>query len=86
MFTFYMLSTTQQTQHICMTFIQRRPNVSDVGPTLYEVIQMSCVYWEGTIQSPRHRQDITIRPRRIPDIILSHAEESRTVTDYKSTP
>ena len=31
----------QQTQEICITFIQRRPNVFDVGPTLHEVIQMS---------------------------------------------
>ena len=30
----------QQTQHICITFIQRRPNVFNVGPTLYKVIQM----------------------------------------------
>ena len=28
--------TTQQTQNICITFIQRRPNVFDVGPTLYK--------------------------------------------------
>ena len=34
----------QQTQDICITFIQRRPNVFDVGPTLHEVIQMFCVY------------------------------------------
>ena len=27
---------TQQTQNICITFIQRRPNVFDVGPTLYK--------------------------------------------------
>ena len=26
----------QQTQNICITFIQRRPNVFDVGPTLYK--------------------------------------------------
>ena len=26
---------TQQTQNICITFIQRRPNVFEVGPTLY---------------------------------------------------
>ena len=35
----------QQTQNICITFIQRRPNVYDVGPTLYKVIQMLCVHW-----------------------------------------
>ena len=27
---------TQQTQSICITFVQRRPNVQDVGPTLYK--------------------------------------------------
>ena len=26
----------QQTQNICITFVQRRPNVFDVGPTLYK--------------------------------------------------
>ena len=26
----------QQTQNICITFVQRRPNVLDVGPTLYK--------------------------------------------------
>ena len=35
----------QQTQDICITFIQRRLNVFVVGPTLHEVIQMFCVYW-----------------------------------------
>ena len=29
----------------CITFIQRRPNVFDVGPILYKVIQMFCVHW-----------------------------------------
>ena len=27
---------SQQTQNFCITFIQRRPNVFDVGPTLYK--------------------------------------------------
>ena len=36
---------TQQTQDMCITFIQRRPNVFDVGTTLHKVIQMFCVYW-----------------------------------------
>ena len=31
-----MMIATQQTQNICITFVQRRPNVSDVGPTLYK--------------------------------------------------
>ena len=29
------LAAAQQTQNICITFIQRRHNVFDVGPTLY---------------------------------------------------
>ena len=29
-------SPTQQAQNICITFVQRRPNVFDVGPTLYK--------------------------------------------------
>ena len=32
----------QQTQNICITFIQRRPKVFDVGPALHKVIQMVC--------------------------------------------
>ena len=43
-------SSSQQTQDICITFIQCRPNVFDVGPTLHKVIQMFCVYWV-TIQA-----------------------------------
>ena len=27
---------SQKTQNICKTFVQRRPNVFDVGPTLYK--------------------------------------------------
>ena len=27
---------TQQTQNICVTFIERRPNVFDVGPAFYK--------------------------------------------------
>ena len=33
----------QQTQNIFLTFIQRRPNVFDVGPTLYKCYKMFCV-------------------------------------------
>ena len=42
----------QQTQDICMTFMQYRPNVFDVDPTLHKVIQMLCVY-RVTIQTWR---------------------------------
>ena len=27
---------SQKIQNICLTFVQRRPNVFDVGPTLYK--------------------------------------------------
>ena len=27
---------SQQTQNMCITFVQRRPNVKDVGPTLFK--------------------------------------------------
>ena len=30
------LGLPQQTQNICITFVQPRPNVFDVGPTLYK--------------------------------------------------
>ena len=43
----------QQTQNICITFTQRRPNVFDVGPTLYKcytnvAVFISAVHWEST--------------------------------------
>ena len=34
--TLLVLVTPQQTQNICIRFIQNRPNVFDVGPALYE--------------------------------------------------
>ena len=34
---------------VFITFIHRRPNVFDVGPTLHKVIQMFCVYWDVNI-------------------------------------
>ena len=32
----YIGRVSQQRQNICITFVQRRPNVFDVGPTLYK--------------------------------------------------
>ena len=32
--------------NICITFIQRRPNVFDAGPTLYKCYTIFCVYSE----------------------------------------
>ena len=41
-------TTTQQTQSICMTFVQRRPNVFDVGPTicLFSVLFLGLVIFQ----------------------------------------
>ena len=48
---------TQQAQTICITFIQRRTNVEDVGPALYKCYTNVCVCWElplsGSAVSPR---------------------------------
>ena len=38
----------QQTQNIFRTFIQRRTNVFDVGPTLYKSSKNVCVCWACT--------------------------------------
>ena len=38
-----------QYPRIAQTFIQRRPNVLDVGPTLFKVIQMFCVHWDEPV-------------------------------------
>ena len=51
----YHVYDSQQTQNICITFIKRRPNVFDVGPTLSNVIQMFCVYW-SVLFSPSKRK------------------------------
>ena len=41
-------SCAQQTQNICITFIQLRPNVFDAGPTLYECYtNILCLLGEG---------------------------------------
>ena len=42
------VNTTQQSRNICITFVQRRPNVSDVGPTLYKCYtNVSCLLVKG---------------------------------------
>ena len=38
-------AASQQIQNTCITFIQRWPNVFDVGPTLYKCYTHVCVYW-----------------------------------------
>ena len=45
----------QQTQNFCITFMQRRPNVFDVGPTLYKCYtKLSCLLGSPRSQSRSH--------------------------------
>ena len=37
---------SQQTKYICITFIQRRPNIFDVGPALYKCYTFFCAHWD----------------------------------------
>ena len=53
---------------IRITFIQRRPNVFDVGPTLHEVKQTFCVYWvsiqamgSGRFHIPAVKQSVCLQ-------------------------
>ena len=50
---FTMVVTAQQTQHICITFIQCCANVEDVGSTLYKCY--TNVLWLLGILPPRPR-------------------------------
>ena len=42
--------TTQKTQNFCITFVQRRPNVEDVRPTVYKY-NTNVLCFLGTRQS-----------------------------------
>ena len=44
----------RQTQNICIIVVQRRPNVFDVGPTLY--CCYTIVYWDGGLLGEVFRQ------------------------------
>ena len=45
-FRFRVIPTSQQAQNICITFVQRRPYVFDVGPTLYKM-SYKCIVFAG---------------------------------------
>ena len=48
-------SYTQQTQNICITFVQRRPNVFAFGPTLYKwYTNVLCLLSSYIIKHPRY--------------------------------
>ena len=63
---------SQQTQNICITFIQRWPNVFDVGPTLYKCYtNVLCL--QHAQQNTKHLYNICTtsaqRLRRWPNIV-----------------
>ena len=54
----FLLSIPSKRKTFCTTFIQRRPNVIDDGPTLYKCYTNVCVYWVAddvtVLVMPRH--------------------------------
>ena len=52
----------QQTQNIFIAFVQRRPNVFDVGPTLYKCYTKMCVCWNkaGEDQTMKRREGVLV--------------------------
>ena len=54
---------SQQTQSICITFVQRRPSVFDVGPTLYNCYRpanvLCLVLWDCTNLRISYRQCVS---------------------------
>ena len=73
-------SPTQQTQNICITFIQRRPNVKEVGPTLYKCYTMFSVYWECLFRTKVFRKTRKTHYLRPNDGHYDHGES--VVVDY----
>ena len=46
----YMITSTQQTQNICITFVQCCSNVFDIGPTLFKCyINVLCLLTAGAL-------------------------------------
>ena len=78
---------SQQTQNFCITFIQRRPNVFDVGPTLYKCYTNVFVFtgmitiWKTTGNHDEKRQT-SFHPDIQRSLISSSFERSR-YSDFK---
>ena len=53
--TIYFPSRSQRTQNICITFVQRQPNVFDVGPALYLMLYNGFVF---AGDNPREKQKL----------------------------
>ena len=51
--------SSQQTQNICIAYVQRRPNVSDVGPALYKgYTDVLCLLVDWMVRSSPHHPHI----------------------------
>ena len=61
---------SQQTQNICITFIQRRPKVSDAGPTLYKCYTNILYLWGLFVFAEQYGH----RLRRCTSIEPSHVQ------------
>ena len=74
---------TQQTQNICITFIQCWTNVEDVGPTLYKCYtNVLCSRWTGAGRSPcqnalicRRKEVFMKKGLRMSACVFLHLEE-----------
>ena len=72
----------QQTQNICTTFVQRRPNVFDVGPTLYKCYtNVLCLLGYLFVFFSEVNHDSGIQALQKCDIIhsFSHDSQQRTI-------
>ena len=75
-----LFTNSQQTQNICIAFVQRRPNVSDVGPTLYKYYtnvlcllgRAQCLLFENHPENVRRSPYVVVMlvqsPRRLSHI------------------
>ena len=75
--------TAQQTQNICITFVQRRPNVFDVGPTLYKCYtNVLCLLGNGSYIHLQSRLELTARPAQRKALHMAHGSTTRNMLKY----
>ena len=58
---------TQQKQNICMTVVQRRPNVFDVGPTLH-ICYTNVLCLLGSVRPTSNYHPPTLRKEKHKDL------------------
>ena len=64
------MTISQHTQTICITFVQRRPNIFDVGPTLYKCYTnasclLGCHYKELYFTHVAFESYLTFKPLKV---------------------